>query len=125
MTFHSDTLISAWIVSAVLVAFAVSVRSLIRMRPGMLQSAVEMGAENVNGMLDERMGAKGRKYFPFVATLFLFIITSNWLGILPFELIIIPALQLVELVNAYAAFAHAAFCIGCRIAFLSSAAVFA
>jgi len=85
-TFHSDTLISAWIVSAVLVASAIFIRAILKMRPGLVQSAVELGTENLNGILVERMGEKGRKYFPFVATLFLFIITSNWLGILPFEL---------------------------------------
>jgi len=85
-TFHSDTLISAWIVSAVLIASAIFIRAMLKMRPGLVQSAVELGTENLNGILVERMGEKGRKYFPFVATLFLFIITSNWLGILPFEL---------------------------------------
>ena len=85
-TFHSDTLISAWIVTAVLIAFAVFVRTTLKIRPGLLQSTVELGVEGLNGTLVERMGNKGRKYFPFVATLFLFIITSNWLGVLPFEL---------------------------------------
>ena len=85
-TFHSDTLISAWIVTAVLIAFAVFVRTTLKMRPGLLQSTVELGTESLNGILVERIGEKGRKYFPFIATLFLFIITSNWLGVLPFEL---------------------------------------
>jgi F-type H+-transporting ATPase subunit a len=85
-TFHSDTLISAWIVTAVLIAFAVFVRTILKIRPGLLQSIVEIGVEGLNGTLVERMGDKGRKYFPFVATLFLFIITSNWLGVLPLEL---------------------------------------
>ena len=86
LIFHADTLISAWIVSFVLIAFAVFVRIIINTRPGLIQSAVELGAENLNGILTERMGTKGLKYFPFIATLFLFIITSNWLGILPFDL---------------------------------------
>jgi len=85
-TFHCDTLISAWIVSAVLIAAAIFIRSLIRMKPGLIQSAVELGAEGLNGTLTDKLGEKGRKYFPYIATLFLFIITSNWLGILPFEL---------------------------------------
>lgn len=86
LIFHADTLISAWIVSFVLIALAVFVRIVINIRPGLVQSAVELGAENLNGLLIERIGKKGLKYFPFIATLFLFIITSNWLGILPFDL---------------------------------------
>jgi len=85
-TFHSDTLISAWIVTAVLLSFAIFIRTILQMRPGLLQSTVELGVDSINGILVERMGEKGRKYFPFVATLFLFIICSNWLGILPFDL---------------------------------------
>jgi F-type H+-transporting ATPase subunit a len=85
-SFHSDTLISAWIVSAVLIAFAVSVRLIIKMKPNILQSAVELGITGLDGMLIERMGEKGRKYLPFVATLFIFILASNWLGVLPLEL---------------------------------------
>ncbi len=86
LIFHADTLISAWIVSFILIAFAVFIRIVISIRPGLVQSAVELGAENLNGLLIERIGQKGLKYFPFIATLFLFIITSNWLGLLPFEL---------------------------------------
>lgn len=85
-TLHSDTLISAWIVSAILISVAVLIRGAIKMHPGIIQSGVEMGVEGLNGTLTDKIGIKGRKYFPFIATLFLFIITSNWLGILPFEL---------------------------------------
>jgi F-type H+-transporting ATPase subunit a len=86
LVFHADTLISAWIVSFVLIALAVFIRVVISSRPGLVQSAVELGAENLKELLIERIGKNGLKYFPFIATLFLFIITSNWLGILPFDL---------------------------------------
>ena len=85
-TFHSDTLISAWIVSAVLIALAVTVRIALKIRPGLLQSTVELGVENLNGILTDRIGEKGKKYFSFVATLFLFILTSNWFGVLPIDI---------------------------------------
>lgn len=86
LTFHADTLISAWIVSAFLIAAAIFIRRSLSMKPGLLQSAVELGFENLNETLSERLGEKGLKYFPFIATLFLFIITSNWLGVTPFEI---------------------------------------
>ncbi len=86
LTFHSDTLIAAWIVTAFLIIVAVAVRISLKMKPGLLQSAVELGAEGLKTMITERLGEKGMKYFPFVATLFLFIITSNWLGVLPFDI---------------------------------------
>lgn len=85
-TFHSDTLISAWLVSAILIAATIFIRSILKMKPGLVQSAVELGFEGLDSTLKDRLGEKGRKYFAYTATLFLFIITSNWLGILPFPL---------------------------------------
>ncbi len=85
-TFHADTLISVWIVSAVLILLALVVRFALRKRPGLFQSAVELGIEGTEGILFERLGEKGIKYLPFIATLFLFILFSNWLGMLPLEL---------------------------------------
>lgn len=85
-TLHADTLISAWIVSAFLIALAIFIRMILKMKPGLIQSAVELGFEGLNDTITEKLGAKGRKYFAFIATLFIFILTSNWLGILPLEL---------------------------------------
>jgi F-type H+-transporting ATPase subunit a len=86
LTFNADTLISAWIVSAFLIALALIVRAGLKRKPGRLQTAVEMGLESINGLLSDRLKEKGKKYFPLIATLFLFILASNWLGILPFDL---------------------------------------
>ncbi len=36
-----------------------------------------------NGMIKEVMGEKGMPYFPFVATLFLFVLMSNLIGLIP------------------------------------------
>ena len=85
-TFHADTLISAWIVSAFLIIAAIFIRVIIRTRPGLIQSGIELGIEGLIETLEEKLGGKGRKYLPFVATLFIFILASNWLGILPLEL---------------------------------------
>ena len=85
-TFHADTLISAWIVSAFLIIAAVIIRITLSKRPGLFQGGVELAVQGLNGTLTERLGEKGKKYFAFIATLFIFILASNWLGILPLEL---------------------------------------
>jgi len=54
------------------------------MVPGRLQSAAEMGYETIMGMCTETIGGpKSRKYFPFVFTLFFFILFGNLLGVFP------------------------------------------
>src|SRR3954471_1329833 len=54
------------------------------MVPGRLQSAAEMSYETVLGMCTETIGPEGRAYFPFVFTLFFFILFGNLLGVFPY-----------------------------------------
>jgi F-type H+-transporting ATPase subunit a len=54
------------------------------MVPGRLQSAAEMSYETVMNMCVETIGDEGRKYFPFVFTLFFFILFGNLLGVFPY-----------------------------------------
>lgn len=53
--------------------------------PGRLQSTVEMFYEFVANMVDENAGHEGRPYFPFIFTLFMFILFGNLLGLVPFS----------------------------------------
>ena len=54
------------------------------MVPGRLQSAAEMAYETVLNMCTETIGEEGRGYFPFVFTLFFFILFGNLLGVFPY-----------------------------------------
>lgn len=52
--------------------------------PGKLQSALEMVLEFIENMVMEFIGKKeGKKYFSFVASLFLFILICNLIGLVP------------------------------------------
>jgi F-type H+-transporting ATPase subunit a len=53
--------------------------------PGRWQSAVESVHEFVRGMVDENIGPKGRAYVPFIFSLFIFILASNLMGLLPYS----------------------------------------
>ncbi len=55
------------------------------MVPGRFQSVAELWYEFVANMLQETAGAEGRKYFPFVFTIFSFIIICNIIGMLPYS----------------------------------------
>lgn len=54
------------------------------MVPGRLQATAEMLYEFVAGMVKENTGQEGMKYFPFIFTLFLFILFGNFLGLMPY-----------------------------------------
>lgn len=51
--------------------------------PGRMQSIAEICYEFVANMVRENIGTAGLKYFPFVFTLFVFILACNMLGMLP------------------------------------------
>jgi F-type H+-transporting ATPase subunit a len=53
------------------------------MVPGRLQSLVEMSYEFIGDMIGSTVGKEGRRYFPFIFTLFMFILFGNALGMIP------------------------------------------
>jgi F-type H+-transporting ATPase subunit a len=55
------------------------------MVPGRLQSIAELAYQFVANMLRDNVGSEGRPYFPFVFTLFMFILFGNMLGMLPYS----------------------------------------
>ena len=53
--------------------------------PGRMQAAAEMMYEFVADMVRSNVGSEGRPYFPFIFTLFVFVLFSNLLGMLPYS----------------------------------------
>ena len=53
--------------------------------PGRWQSLAEMSYEFVADMVDANVGHGGREFFPFVFTLFMFILFANFLGMIPYS----------------------------------------
>jgi F-type H+-transporting ATPase subunit a len=74
--------------------------------PTRLQSVAESLYELVFGMTEEVLGPQGRRYFPFVFTLFAFILAANLLGLIPgaftvtSHIIVTLALALVVFIGA-------------------------
>jgi F-type H+-transporting ATPase subunit a len=55
--------------------------------PGRWQMMVENFTTFVDGMLRDNIGTAGRKYLPYVFSLFMFILFANLIGLLPFGLV--------------------------------------
>ena len=53
--------------------------------PNRWQSLAELSYEFVAGMIRDNVGAEGRRYFPFVFSLFMFILFGNLLGMIPYS----------------------------------------
>jgi F-type H+-transporting ATPase subunit a len=95
-----------WALIAVGVVCLVMLTAPTRLIPTRLQSVAESLYELVFGMTEEVLGAQGRAYFPFVFTLFAFILAANLLGLLPgaftvtSHIIITLALALIVFIGA-------------------------
>ncbi len=55
--------------------------------PGRWQAAVEMLTGFVSGMAVGNIGPEGKKYVPWIFTIFTFILFSNYMGMMPFGLV--------------------------------------
>ena len=52
--------------------------------PGRLQAMAEMSYEFIYGLVKGQVGQEGRRFFPFVFSLFMFILFGNLLGLFPY-----------------------------------------
>jgi len=87
--FTGHHVIPPYMVMVLLIVAGLTVLSLIvRSRlsvesPGTLQILIEDGIGAVIGLLDEWIGPQGRRFLPLVATLGLFILVGNYIGLVP------------------------------------------
>ncbi|MDE2164828.1 MAG: F0F1 ATP synthase subunit A [Alphaproteobacteria bacterium] len=70
--------------SAIVVALYVVALRRRALVPGRLQGLAEMTYEFVHQMVIDTMGPEGARFFPFVFTLFAFILVGNILGLFPY-----------------------------------------
>ena len=82
----TNTLITAWVVIALLLITAFFVGRRPRLVPGKVQNVFEMLFEYVLGLMEETLGSRALavRFFPLIVTLFLFIFASNMFEFLPF-----------------------------------------
>jgi F-type H+-transporting ATPase subunit a len=76
---------SLWMAIAVAVISLVLLLGTRRLVPGRLQSIGELAYEFIANMVRDTMGNEGRKFFPFIFTLFVFVLASNMLGMVPYS----------------------------------------
>lgn len=72
------------VVMVILFTLAWVVRSKLSVdNPGNLQQTLEMVFEAVRGLMKDMIGPESDRYFPLLASLGLFILAANWLGMIP------------------------------------------
>ena len=80
----TNTMIATWVTIVVLITISFCATRKINLVPRGLQNPIEAFVEFFLNLSESIAGPeKARRFLPLVMTIFLFIVTANWLGILP------------------------------------------
>lgn len=81
----SNTMIASWLAMIFLIVASFLATRTMRLMPSGFQNFVEAVIEFLLDQIESIAGQeRGRKFFALVATIFIFIVVSNWMGLLPF-----------------------------------------
>ena len=90
LRFDVVAVIMSWIVVVLLVIFALFLRRALRQdieeKPNRVQAALDMLIDLLRSQLTSNFASErlAVALFPFIATLFLYVLLSNWLGVIPY-----------------------------------------
>jgi F-type H+-transporting ATPase subunit a len=80
----TNSMVVAWVVALGLIALVQIGTRKVQLLPGGLQNFLEFVVEGLHSMLEGIIGPEFvRRTFPFMATVFIFILACNWMGLIP------------------------------------------
>ena len=79
----TNSILTTWIVTLLLIAFAYFATRKIKAVPGFLQNIAESMVEAFQDLVSSVAGEKTKVFLPIVTTFFFFIIVGNYFGLLP------------------------------------------
>ncbi len=81
---NKTTILNTWLIMAVVLGVSIFTTRHLTPVPGRLQAMIEMYVMAFENLCCEVLGKdRGRRYLPLVATLFILVLLSNWIGIIP------------------------------------------
>lgn len=81
----TNTLLTAWLVVTVVSLCAIIFSLTLKRMPGKIQTAIEGVVEGLLNFFETIAGNRetAKRFFPIVATIFIFVLLSNWAGVIP------------------------------------------
>ena len=79
----TNTVVTVAIVDVLIIVLALAATARMKLVPSGWQNFVEMVVEYVYGLAEQVAGKAARTYYPWVMTIFIFVIISNWTGLIP------------------------------------------
>jgi F-type H+-transporting ATPase subunit a len=78
-----EFVLHAWLVMVILIVGSFLLVRGVKLLPTRGQNFLEMVIETMENFMVDITGPEGRAFFPFIATIFLYILVSNLLGLIP------------------------------------------
>ena len=79
----TNSIVTTIVVDIVLILLAVFATARMSLVPSGLQNLMEIVIEYLYGLAENVAGERARSFFPWAATIFLFVLISNWSGLIP------------------------------------------
>lgn len=84
MTFNLEVIVMTWIVIGILIVFGILATRKRSILPGPFQVVGELFVEQLYALTEDSLGKElAKTYSPLICALFMFLVLSNWLGIIP------------------------------------------
>jgi F-type H+-transporting ATPase subunit a len=79
----ADAVSYTWLIIILLLVLSLLATSALKSIPSGMQNFMETVIGGIEGMIVETMGEDGRPFFPLIATLAIFVLVSNLIGLIP------------------------------------------
>ncbi len=79
----TDTLLVSWVVVILIVVMSAVVTRKLKMRPSGAQNVLEFIVVLIEDQIEPMLPGEGRKFLPFIATIFIYVTAGNLIGLLP------------------------------------------
>ena len=79
----NKAVVMMWVVVSLVAVLMVRAGAARKLVPGKLQNIAEILVDFIRGIIMDTMGKDGMRFFPLIATLFLFILFCNLIGLIP------------------------------------------
>ena len=79
----ADAISYTWLIIVLLLVLSLLATSALKSIPSGMQNFMETVIGGIEGMIVDTMGEQGRPFFPLIATLAIFVLVSNLIGLIP------------------------------------------
>ena len=79
----TNSLLTTFVVDLIIIGLALLATTGMKVVPGRWQNFVEMLMEYLYSLSESVAGRGARQFFPWVVTIFIFVVIGNWIGLVP------------------------------------------